>query len=256
MSNSQFILRLGALIALVAVLMSGSTIYQSSPLWAIAPEFEPDEEETPYEVLVRFRWELEGFSGGLLKFLPIVPTEGTGVLESRSIGEDRLDYRFRASFVNSPEEDFWIFRSILDLVETRTLYIQDLRRFRGKRKVVEADLTEVRAMDIISGLHWLRVIHPQSPQRIQAWADEKLYPVEVVVNGTQPYEREGRTIPVDHYTIQGIKLKGQRYWKPKADIWLRSDSDRLPVEILYQKGVAKVRLREIETPPRHSRSGD
>ncbi len=229
--------------------MACLVIHHSSPVWAAETEFKASEEDVVYEVLVRFHWELEGFSGGLLRFLPGVPTEGTGVLESRSIGYDRLVYRFRASFINSPEEDFWIFRSILDLKETRTLYVQDLRRFRGKQKVVEADLSQERAMDIISGLHWLRVIHPQTSQRIQAWADEKMYPVEILVNGTQALERDGHTIPVDHYTIQGIKQEGQRYWKPKADIWLRVDSDRMPIEILYQKGVGKVRLREIVGPP-------
>lgn len=199
--------------------------------------------DIPYREVVRFHWKLEGFSGGLLRLFPIVSTHGTGLLESRSLAGEHLDYRFRASFADSPEQDFWEFRSVIDLRQGKTVHVRDVRRFRGREKVIEADLREERAMDIIAGLHWLREIHPKSNQQVRAWADEKFYPVEVVAHGLLPYELEDRTVPAEHYTIQGIKQKGTRYWKPRADIWLRVEAERMPIEIFYVKGMVRVRLR-------------
>jgi hypothetical protein len=72
-----------------------------------------------------------------------------------------------------------------------------------------------------------------------------MYWIEIVANGFGPREVDGRTLPVEHYTIRGIKEPGEPFWKPTADIWIRADSERLPIEVLYQKGVAKVRLTEI-----------
>jgi len=237
------------ILGLGAALLVGSAV--SSPLVGGAaeePVAEPwhqvDEEAIRYEELVRFEWKLEGFSGGLLRLLPIISNEGRGVLESRVLDEDTIDYRFRASFKGSPEKDFWIFRSVIDEKRTRTLFVQDIRQLGSRRKVIEADLQDQTAMDIIAGLHWLRVVHPSTTERVVAWSDEKFYAVEVIPHGFQPYERDGSTLPVEQFTIQGIKEKGERYWKPQADIWLRVDADRMPVEVLYQKGVARVRLQQ------------
>jgi hypothetical protein len=232
-------------LAVVVVLSICSGAYSSTSLWAKEPNSHEDLDETPYREMVRFHWKLEGFSGGLLRIFPLAPSEGTGILESRLLTGNRLDYRFRASFVGSPDEDFWIFRSIVDLEKTRSLYVHDLRKFRGKQKIQEADLTNDHSLDIISGIHWLKVTQPNGNHRARAWADSKMYWIEIVANGFGPREVDGRTLPVEHYTIRGIKEPGEPFWKPTADIWIRADSERLPIEVLYQKGVAKVRLTEI-----------
>lgn len=174
----------------------------------------------PSEVIT-FRWKIEGLQGFVARLFNLVPTAGEGVLEVVPAGPGRIVCQFRATSHQESADDHWTYRVEVNLDQEKTEWVSDSWHFRGRHKEKEYDLSSESALDIISGLHLMRLSPPTEARRITAWSDGKVYPVMVTPHGLEQREVNGRLLIVRHISVQGIREKGQGFFKAHWDSCLR-----------------------------------
>lgn len=199
---------------------------------------------------INFTWRIEGLKGLVARIFNLVPTAGEGVLEVFSADAGRLVCRFRATSHQESAEDHWTYHAEVNLDEERTERVWDSWNFRGRHREKEYDLSSESAIDIVSGLHLLRLAPPTEPGRITAWSGGKVYPILVTPRGLEQREIHGRLLLVRHFSVTGIREPGQYFFKPQGDIWLEDSDEAIPVEILYRRRGLRLRLTLDETADR------
>lgn len=229
-----------------SVLLTVSVLLLALPTAApVAAESAPLGEP---EVL-RFRWRLEGVQGFLARVLGVVPTSGDGVMTLSTDSRGRLEVRFKATSEKAAEGDHWTYETLVDLDDWHTLRVRETYHFRKKRREKDFDLAEREVIDVLSGLQQLRREPSIASGRSTIWSDGKTYPVTVSPKGTETRDFGGRGIPVRMFELRGFKKQGERFWKARAEVWLTSDSNALPVEMLYRQSLGRLRLTLIEPQP-------
>ena len=200
----------------------------------------------PAEV-INFTWKIEGFHGFVARLFRLVPTSGEGVLEVVPAGPGRVVCQFRATSHQESADDHWTYRVEVNLDEEKTEWVSDSWHFRGRHKEKEYDLSSESAIEIISGLHLMRLSPPTEPERVTAWSDGKVYPVMITPHGLEQREVNGRLRILRHFSITGIREKGQGFFKAQGHIYLADDEEATPVEIHYRRKGARLRLTLDET---------
>lgn len=188
---------------------------------------------------LRYRWNLGGFFGVMARVF--LPGQGDGALTTRpgtaGLTEVELD-------ITAPdaEGEFWRYGAEIDLAQGRTLRAWSAYRFRGRTEAKESALDEEAVIDIASGILMLRRDPPTAPRNLRIWNDGKIYPVVILPRGTVSRKVEGERVEVRHYAIRARREPNERLWKGKFDIFLADDEVSTPVEILVERGLARVRL--------------
>ena len=253
MSHSTNRTRVPALAALVVAggLAAGGTGAVEARRGAEEPSEPPATEASqpalatlPNAERLVYRWRLQGLAGFIARLF--VPGRGEGLLETRPVGEGRLQTELRITSTKAGEEEYWIYGATIDPEGDRTLSAWNESHFRGREKRRAADLEGDEILDVPSGIRFLRRARPASPVRRRLWTDGKVYPVEFRREGRESRQVGGRTVVADLYTVRGVKVEGERYWDGGLDVWMSTGEPPTPLEILYRSGRGRVDLELVE----------
>ena len=223
-------------VALVAAL-SGA-----APVAASAPADRPERSE----VLV-YRWRLEGVQGVLARVLGLLPAAGDGRMTACENDQGRLEVEFKATSEKARESDHWTYQTVVDLAASRTLRVRETYLFRGKKREKSYELEESEVIDVISGLYLLRRSLVGAGRR-KIWTGGKVYPVLVEVGEPTVRTVGERELAVRRLTLRRAREPGERKWKARADVWLTDDEAALPVEMLYQQRLGRLRMVLVDPP--------
>jgi len=211
------------LVVLVALLVSGS------PASA-------DEE-------FHYRWRLTGFIGRLASLF--VPSEGEGRLTivPQPDGSERCELLVTSG--ESDEGEYFRYGSEWRPTDRRTVRAWSDLYWRGETKSKRAELDQERVVDIVSAIQLLRLDPPSAPSRLEIWSDGKLYPVIAVPREIEKHSVLDREVEARRFTFLGVPLQGRSSWKGEYELWIATDSQAAPVEIVLQRSGARVRLELV-----------
>lgn len=196
-------------------------------------------DQASYEVL-RYRWRLLGLQGALAGFF--LPNRGEGSLVTGVAEGGALRSELVITSPGGREEEFWRYGAELDPASGGTLRAWSAYFFRGERKAREAELADQGVVDVASGIYLIRQSPPRAQQRMRIWSDGKLYPVVVLPLEHDRRQLRGKSVRVRHYSIRGVEVPGERFWKGRLDLWLADDEASTPVEMRVERGWAGVKL--------------
>ena len=217
------------------------------PSWAGSATVEALAESTP-EVF-RYRWRLEGVQGLVARLFGVLPTSGDGVMTLRTDSRGLLEVRFEATSEKAAEGDHWTYETLVDTEAWRTLRVRETYRFRKKERDKSFELAEREVIDVLSGLQQLRTAPRGAVSRKTIWSDGKTYPVTVEPRRVEVLEIEGRRIPAHLFELRGSRVDGERFWAARADVWLSTGPEALPVEMLYRQRLGRLRLTLVDPQP-------
>jgi hypothetical protein len=195
------------------------------------------------ETLV-YRWRLDGLVGALAGLF--VPNDGEGLLTLQHLPEGRLRSELTVTAERRSAGDYFLYGAEWDPGTGTTLSAWSSQRWRGKVKNKRAEVGQTGVIDVASAVHMLRRDPPSAPRRLEIWSDGKLYPVSVMPHGRERRRVDGREIELRHLTVRGVTIPGRRLWKGSLDLWLTSGEEATPVEILFVRSSARVRLELVE----------
>lgn len=189
--------------------------------------------------VIYYDWRLEGAAGAIAGIF--LPNAGEGSLTTRVTGENRLESVLLITSPRSKRGEFWTYGAELrrdgSPLRTWSSYL-----WRGESKYKESELDEQGVVDIASGIYHIRRTLPQRAERMRIWSDGKLYPVVVKPAGLESRRLPGGTVRTRHYTIEGVRVRDERFWEGRLDLWLAMDEEATPVEIVVARKWARVRL--------------
>lgn len=187
-------------------------------------------------------WRLEGLQGLLARVLPFVPASGEALLSVVPAAETHVDLQFRATSASAPDGEHWTYGARFDPRERRTLRVVESSRFRGRDKRREHDLRDQRVVDLLSGLHLIRLDLPERREDGMLWANRRFYPVSLEPSGIESRKIQGVRRNLLRFVVSGRRLAEHRFWEESAEVWLTEEAPNLPVEMLFRQRFGRVRL--------------
>ncbi len=189
---------------------------------------------------LRYSWSLGGFFGTLARLF--LPGRGDGALTTRAALDDNVEVVLDITAPSAARGEFWRYGAAIDREDGRTLRAWSAYRFRGEDKSESSDLEDQSVIDVASGILLLRRERPTKPRNLKIWNDGKLYPVVILPRGRVVRQIHGKPYTTEHYAIRARRVRGERVWKGKLDIYLANDERATPVEISLERRMARVRL--------------
>lgn len=187
-----------------------------------------------------YRWHLKNFLGRIASLF--LPGSGEGSLTFHVNDKGLLQSELLITSEKSEEGEFWHYGSEMDLQRGRTVRAWTSYRYRGKSKSEKARVEEEGVADMALGIYLIRQDLPEEPRRMRIWSDGKIYPVVVIPRGEETRTIAGDEVATRHFTVEGVKEEGERYWKGKLDLWLAQDDAATPVELVIHRRRVGVRL--------------
>ena len=191
---------------------------------------------------IRCDWRLQGLQGTIARILPFVPASGEAVL-TVTPHDDGVRLRFRATSAAASAEEHWTYEAELDPAARRTLRVVESSRFRGRDRSREYDLRRSSVVDLLSGLHLIRLDLPKREQEGILWSNRRLYPVAVEPAGRESREIAGRRFELLRFVVRGRRQERHRYWNQSAEVWLAAEAPNQLVEMVFKQRFGHVRLR-------------
>ncbi len=203
------------------------------------------EASTLVEIL-DYRWQLTGVQGTLARLFGLFPPNGEAQLRISVAAGTILISDFRATSAAAAVGDHLSFRSRMDLAAGRTLEVRERLHYRGRSKNRERLLEPgLDALDVLAGLATLRRAPPTEPTVMLAFSAGKTYPV-AVTPGELSWRSVGeRRVPARRFALAGVREPGQRLWKARGQIWLSADDEAVPIEIVLERALGKLRLELV-----------
>jgi hypothetical protein len=194
--------------------------------------------------VIHYRWRLEGLVGALAGLF--LPSSGEGTLTTREVPGDGTE---TVLHITSPERrsEHWTYGSRLgddgSLLQAWSSYT-----FRGESKQRETT-GQAGTTDVAAAILRIRRRPPAAPERLEIWSEGKIYPVQIRPEGETTIRLAGgERRAVRHFVVQGLEEPGKRRWKGRLELWLASDPASTPVAIAVERGMARVRLLQVERP--------
>jgi len=133
-------------------------------------------------------------------------------------------------------------------VRQRTLRAWSSYQYGDKKKAKDSPVEEEGVVDVASGIYRIRKDPPQKREFMRIWSDGKVYPVEIIPLGEVLHRVGDKTLPTLNYSIRGVAIDGERFWKGSIELWLAKDEAATPVSILIRrKGIGV--LLDLQTSP-------
>ncbi len=193
---------------------------------------------------LRYTWKLDGFVGSLAALF--FPSRGVGELSVVALADGTLKSELRISPTSSRSGDFYLSGSEWEPTTGRTVRAWSSQVWRGERKSKQSEVDAVGVVDVVSGILALRRDPPATARRLEIWSDGKLYPVLVVPHGAERRVLGGREVSARHLTVRGLDIAGRKRWKGQLELWIADDPEGTPIEIVVNRGSARVRLTFVE----------
>lgn len=190
------------------------------------------------EEVLQYEWQLKGILGRLAGL--VLPSHGHGELRSHEDGR-HLVTELEITSPQSAQGEFFLYGARMTH-GGNTQKAWSAYRWRDEEKSKQANLSQRRAVDIASGIWQIRRQLPDEPLRMRIWSDGKEYPVVVERVGLEMIEVPAGTFPAYHFTVRGLNLEGERFWKGGMDLWLAPDDEATPLAIEVSRGFADLRL--------------
>lgn len=188
-----------------------------------------------------YRWQLRNFVGAIAGLF--LPNQGEGSLVFKALANGRMLSELTITSSSTKAGEYFRYGSEMDVKTLQPVRAWSSYAWRGETKSKSDPILEKGVMDIASGIFAIRREPPGKPRRMTIWSDGKLYPVLVIPLETRPRKgTDGKMVEVQHFSIRGIDVPGQRKWKGRLDLWLAKDGASTPVEILVSRNLADVRM--------------
>lgn len=194
--------------------------------------------------VVHYRWRLEGFVGALAGLF--LPASGDGTLTTRELAPGGVETILH---ITSPErrDEHWTYGSRLG-ADGSPLGAWSSYTFRGESKHRETP-GQPGTSDVAAAILHIRRQPPSAPERLEIWSEGKVYPVEIGPEGVEEVrlaDRQRRQ--ARHFVVRGLEEPGARRWKGRLELWLADDATATPIAILVERGMARVRLLQVDSP--------
>ncbi len=193
---------------------------------------------------LRYRWNLGGFFGSVLRLF--LPGRGDGTLVTRSDGSGTIEVELDITAPAAKQGEYWHYGARINAADGRTLRAWSAYEFRGKKGSKESDFDDEAVIDVASGILLLRRDPPTAPRNMKIWNDGKIYPVVILPRGLVKRTVGGRKVAVRHFAIRARRVPNEPLWKGRMDIFLAEDEAATPVEISVERRMARVRLTLLE----------
>lgn len=202
----------------------------------------------PTEETLSYSWSLEGFAGALLGIF--FPRHGEGSLTTGPAGDGHIRSQLLITSEQARDGEFWCYGAEIETREGHTTRAWSAYRWRGESRERESEVPEEErgVVDISSAIHALRRSPPELPRHMRIWSDGRIYPVVVIPRGEVDKTVPAGTFATRHYRVEGVRIEGERFWRGSMELWLSEDPGAVPVEILLQRSMARVRLK-LDEPP-------
>ncbi|HVR29953.1 MAG TPA: DUF3108 domain-containing protein [Thermoanaerobaculia bacterium] len=191
---------------------------------------------------LEYGWKLKGFSGVLIGLF--YPDSG----EARITTEEGPGTRYTTTLeLTSRQREGAYYRYGSEIgSEGSPVRVWSAYQFRGKSKAREQEVDEHDVLDFPSAIQTLRRERPMEERWIRLWSDGNEYPLTVSPDGVEEIDCNGHTWTTRRYVIEGRRVKGERYWKGRFQLWLADDKDATPVRIVGERGLLTVRLELVD----------
>lgn len=201
-------------------------------------------QEPTVDEAFHYRWRLTSFLGRLAGLF--FPDHGEGVLSFRTNTEGNLESQLHITSEESKEGEFWLYGAEIDPRQLRTLQAWSAYKYGDKDRSKREAVGEDGVVDIASGIYRIRLDPPRQPVEMRIWSDGKIYPVRITPRGPATRRIAGKAVETREFSIRGVEVEGERYWKGELDLWLANDDQATPVAILIRRSGIGV-LLELES---------
>jgi len=189
---------------------------------------------------LHYGWRLQGFLGSIAALF--FPSRGVGTLSLRTLESGHLESELLITSDQAQGGDFFRFGAEWDPVDGKTIRVWSASQWRGERRDRQSPVGRAGVVDIASSIYLLRKDPPATTRRMEIWSDGRIYPVEVVPLESAPKRVGGRLVAARHFTVRGVEVEGERFWKGGLELWLAEDGRSTPIEIVVARTGARVRL--------------
>lgn len=237
--------------SILSVDMSGAPLAVPVLLLALAAGSAAGAREAPAGVRsekLHYRWRLEGLSGVLARILTRLPTTGDAVIELRARANDRLEVAFTGTSEKAAEDEYWKYEAVVNPEVWLSLRVTETLRYKKKHKTKTVELTDLEAIDVLSGLQQLRYVPTERIGRHTIWSDGKVYPVAVSAGALERRQVNDFEVTVRQLAIRGLKEPDRHLWKAWAELWLTDDDAAVPVEIVFHQALGQLRMTLVDVP--------
>lgn len=188
----------------------------------------------------QYRWQLRNFVGSLAGLF--LPNKGEGSLTFRKDGGGHLTSELNITS-DSAKGEYFRYGSEIDVQTLQPIRAWSAYSWRGETKTKSSPIQQRGVLDVASGIYSIRQDPPVRSRRMEIWSDGRIYPVIVVPLAAETRKmKDGRKLAVRRYSIRGIEEPNRRKWKGKLDLWLTTDGQATPVEILISRNLADVHM--------------
>ena len=188
----------------------------------------------------RYDWQLRNIVGAVAGLF--LPNQGEGSLTFKTQTNGHLRTELTITSDASHEGEYFRYGSEIDTKTLQPIRAWSSYSWRGESKSKSEDIDRQGVLDIASGIYAIRHNPPTKPRRMEIWSDGKIYPVVVMVLGSETRKVGTQNVETRHYSVRGIDVAGQRKWKGHLDLWLANDDAATPVGILFSRNLADVRM--------------
>ena len=186
-----------------------------------------------------YQWALKGFLGRLAGL--VLPNHGKGELRSHPDDGGRVT-ELEITSPESKSGEFFLYGGATG-ANGATTEAWSAYRWNGKESNKRGKVDEPGVVDMASGIHLIRERQPESPLRLRIWSDGKVYAVVVQRAASERITVPAGNFATNHYTVRGVEMAGEHYWRGGLDLWLAQDADATPVKIRVDRGFAHVELQ-------------
>lgn len=188
----------------------------------------------------RYRWQLRNVVGTVAGLF--LPNQGEGSLTFTRIN-GHLKSELLITSPKSKQGEYFRYGSEIDSRTLQPIRAWSSYLWRGEEKSKSEAIRQDGVFDIAAGIFAIRRDPPTKPRRMEIWSEGKIYPVMVSPKGIEKRKVPEGVVQTRHYTIRGVDIPGRRKWKGKLDLWLATDEQATPVEILISRSLTDVRLQ-------------
>ncbi|MCZ6508783.1 MAG: hypothetical protein O7A04_12160, partial [Acidobacteria bacterium] len=153
---------------------------------------------------LRYRWNLGGFFGSVLRLF--LPGRGDGTLVTRSDGSGTTEVELDITAPAAKRGEYWHYGARINAADGRTLRAWSAYEFRGKKGSKESDFDDEAVIDVASGILLLRRDPPAAPRNMKIWNDGKIYPIVILPRGLVKRTVLGRKVAVRHFAIRARRV--------------------------------------------------
>lgn len=206
----------------------------------------PAQAAAPTREEFRYRWKLSNLVGAVAGMF--LPSEGDGSLTFET-AEGRLRSELLITSPASRKGDYFRYGAEVEAEKLQPIRAWSSYSWRGEQKSRSEEVRDKGVLDIASGIYSIRRDLPKAERAMSIWSDGRIYPVVVIPRGIELRAIGSRRLQARHYAVRGVVKPNEKRWKGKLDLWLATDAEATPIEIVISRNLADVRLVLVSSPP-------